>query len=72
MNNNDDMDAEVIGMVNRGHNQRLPRATVTFIPAERAARVLALDERIQTLRSIAVPAGLAAMALLGFVLGQII
>ena len=42
-----DADYEVISMVNRAHGSRLPSVTLTFIPSDRAARVEALDHRIQ-------------------------
>lgn len=47
-----DADYEVISMVNRGHGGggELPTVQMTFIPSDRADRVLALDQRIQIIR----------------------
>ena len=47
-----DADYEVISMVNRGRGDggELPTVQMTFIPSDRADRVLALDQRIQIIR----------------------
>lgn len=45
-----DADYEVISMVNRARNDRLPRKTLTFIPTDRAEHVEAIDNRIQQIR----------------------
>jgi hypothetical protein len=44
---------ELFAMVNRPHGMggELPCATLHFVPAERAERVLNLDERIQQLKA---------------------
>ena len=73
MFDNDYMDAdyEVISMVNRkrGPGGQLPRKTVTFIPAERAERVEALDLRIQQMQKIMPFVGAGAIALGSFLIG---
>lgn len=68
-----DADYEVINMVNRGHGSggELPSVKLSFIPADRADRVLALDQRIQKLRQFS-PLIAAAMVLMSFVLGLLV
>lgn len=56
-------------MKSRGHNAgQLPRKTVAFIPEDRADRVLALDQRIQSLQK-ATPFIVGGMILLAFLIG---
>ena len=68
-----DADYEVINMVNRGRGAGgdLPTVQMTFIPSDRAERVLALDQRIQTLQKFA-PMITGAMILLSFVVGLLL
>ena len=68
-----DADYEVISMVNRGRGDggELPTVQMTFIPSDRADRVLALDQRIQTLQKFA-PMITGAMILLSFVVGLLL
>ena len=68
-----DADYEVISMVNKGHGAggELPSVKLAFIPAERADRVLELDQRIQKLRKFS-PLIAAGMVLLSFVLGLLV
>ena len=72
---NDYMDAdyEVISMVNRkrGPGGQLPRKVCTFIPAERAERVEALDLRIQQIRKIMPFLCAGSIALVAFLVGTL-
>lgn len=65
-----DADYEVIDMVNRSRSNRgeLPTVKLAFIPSDRADRVLALDQRIQTAQKFA-PLITGAMILLSFLAG---
>ena len=65
-----DADFEVINMVNRGRGAggELPTVKLAFIPSDRADRVLALDQRIQTVQKFT-PIIIGAMVLLSFVVG---
>ena len=55
---------------NRGANSnQLPRKTITFIPSDRADRVLALDQRIQVLQKYAPVIFSTTLALVSFLLG---
>ena len=66
-----DADYQVIQMVNRGRGPggQLPCKTLHFIPEERAESVLALDERIQKVRQVAVPVLFALGLFFGFLAG---
>lgn len=66
-----DADYEVIGMVNRGRGPggQLPCKTLHFIPEERAASVLALDERIQKIRKAMPMILLGSAVLAAFIAG---
>ena len=66
-----DADNEVISMVNRkrGPGGQLPCKKVTFIPAERAERVEALDLRIQKIKKIMPFLVAGAVALVSFLMG---
>lgn len=66
-----DADYEVISMVNhkRDSSGQLPRVTLHFVPAERAEAIIALDKRIQVLKT-AVPWIIAGtVGILSFLLG---
>lgn len=65
-----DADYEVISMVNRARGGRLPRATLTFIPTERAERVEELDLRIRQLQKIAPYIGAAVLAIAAILIGR--
>lgn len=55
---------------NRGAKaNQLPRKTITFIPSDRADRVLALDQRIQVLQKWAPVILGTTLALVSFLLG---
>lgn len=68
-----DADYEVISMVNRkrGPGGQLPKKVCTFIPAERAERVEALDLRIQQMKKIMPFVGAGAVALGSFLIGTL-
>lgn len=59
-------------MLNRGKGaNQLPRVTLHFVPEERAATVLALDERIQKVKAympLIMTGAIALSFLLGFAL----
>lgn len=65
-----DADYEVISMVNRGRTEggQLPTVTLTFIPSDRADRVLELDQRIQAIREKS-PLIATAAIVLAFLIG---
>lgn len=66
-----DADNEVISMVNRkkDNSGQLPRVTMHFVPAERAETVLALDERIQSMKNALPWMVTGAIGVLCFILG---
>lgn len=60
-------------MTSRGAGAgQLPCKTVAFIPADRADRVLALDERLQQVKRIAPPVIVGLLALLSFLAGKML
>ena len=59
---------QIMDSRNMGRGQ-LPSAVVTVIPAGRADRVMALDERLQKLQKIAPAVILAASAAISFLAG---
>lgn len=67
-----DADYQVIQMVNKGRGPggELPCKTVHFIPEERAASILALDERIQKVRKVMPLILFGASVLFGFIAGS--
>jgi hypothetical protein len=68
-----DADYEVIGMVNRGHGPggELPCVALSFVPADRAERVAALDRRLQLMQKVFPWASAAALILSGIALGRV-
>lgn len=66
-----DADYEVISMVNRkrGPGGELPSKKITFIPAQRAEMVVALDLRIQQMKKIMPFVGAGVIALITFLIG---